>query len=107
MTSRILIVDDHALIREALRGVLNELRPDATVLEAADCGHAMRLVVDHPDVTLILLDLNLPDRDGFAMLTELRQRYPAVSVIVLSAFHDRANVVKALDLRGAAAKCRN
>jgi DNA-binding NarL/FixJ family response regulator len=95
---KILVVDDHVLIREALRGVLNELKPDAAVLEAADCRQAMRLVAEQPDVSLILLDLNLPDRDGLAVLAELRTRYPAVSVVVLSAFHERANVVKALDL---------
>jgi DNA-binding NarL/FixJ family response regulator len=95
---KILVVDDHALIREALRGVLTELKPDATALEAADCRQAMQLVAEQPDVTLILLDLHLPDRDGFAVLSELRARYPAISVVVLSAFHERANVVKALDL---------
>jgi len=95
---KILIVDDHVLIREALRGVLNQLKPDATVLEAADCRQAMRLVAEDPDLSLVLLDLNLPDRDGFAVLSELRTRYPALSVVVLSGFHERANVVKALDL---------
>jgi len=95
---RILVVDDHALIREALRGILNELKDDATVLEAADGRQAMRFIEDHPDVGLILLDLNLPDRDGFAVLRELRVTYPAISIVVLSAFHDRRNVMKALDL---------
>jgi DNA-binding NarL/FixJ family response regulator len=55
----------------------------------------MEAVASHPD---ILLDLNLPDRDGFSMLAELRERNPAVSVVVLSATQDRANVMKALDL---------
>jgi len=93
---KILLVDDHALIRDALSGVLKELKPEARVLEAANCRQAMQLIAEQPQ--LILLDLNLPDRDGFAMLAELRSRYPTISVIVLSAFHDRENVVKALDL---------
>jgi DNA-binding NarL/FixJ family response regulator len=95
---KILVIDDHVLMREALRGVLKELNADATVLEAPDCGQAMGLVVEHPDLALILLDLSLPDRDGFAVLAELRQRHPAISVVVHSGFHDRANVVRALDL---------
>jgi DNA-binding NarL/FixJ family response regulator len=95
---KILVVDDHGLIREALRGVLKELRPDALVLEASDCGKAMGLVVEHPDLGLILLDLSLPDRDGFSVLAELRERYPAISIVVLSAMQDRDNVVRALDL---------
>src|SRR5262249_38238560 len=41
---------------------------------------------------------NLPDRDGLAVLSELRQRYATISVVVLSSFHDRDNVLRALDL---------
>jgi DNA-binding NarL/FixJ family response regulator len=94
---KILVVDDHVLIREALHGVLKELRADAVVLEASDSRGALQVVADHPDVTLIVLDLSLPDRDGFALLAELRQRFPAISVVVLSGFPDRANVTRALD----------
>ncbi len=95
---KILVVDDHVLIREAMRGVLKELRDDAIVTEAPDCRRAMRLVDENPDVALILLDLNLPDRDGFAVLADLRERYPAIPVVVMSAHHERDNVVRALDL---------
>ena len=94
---KILVVDDHVLIREAVRGVLKELKPDADVLEASDSRQAMQVIADHPDLALLLLDLNLPDRDGFELLAELRQRHPATSIVVLSGFHDRANVVRALD----------
>jgi DNA-binding NarL/FixJ family response regulator len=95
---KILVVDDHVLIREALRGVLKELRPDAAVLEGSDCRQAMQFIAEHADIGLILLDLNLPGRDGFSMLAELGERYPATSVVVLSAQQDRGSVVKALDL---------
>lgn len=95
---KILVVDDHVLIREALRGVLTELKADATVVEAPDSKQAMLRIEQHPDLELILLDLNLPDRNGFAVLGELRERYPAISVVVLSAQHDRDSVARALDL---------
>jgi DNA-binding NarL/FixJ family response regulator len=95
---KVLLVDDHALIRDALRGVLKELTEDAIVLEASDCRQAMRLIEGHPDLHLILLDLNLPDRDGFVVLADLRKRYATISLVVLSAFHDRDNVLRALDL---------
>jgi len=94
----ILVVDDHVLIREALRGVLKEVKGDAVVLEASSCRQAMEVIAQHPNLDLILLDLNLPDRDGFSMLTELGERFPAISVVVLSAQQDRASVVRALDL---------
>jgi DNA-binding NarL/FixJ family response regulator len=95
---KLLVVDDHALIREALRVVLKELRNEATILEAANSREAMQRIAEHPDLELVLLDLRLPDRDGFDVLAELRERYPAISVVVLSAQNDRASVAKALDL---------
>jgi len=95
---KILIVDDHALIRDALRGVLKDLAQETTVLEAADSHHAMRLVEAHPDLHLILLDLNLPDRDGFAVLADLRSHHATISLVVLSASQDRDSILKAIDL---------
>lgn len=94
---KFLVVDDHALIREALRGVLIELQSDAVVLEAGTCSEAMTLVNQHADLSLMLLDLKLPDRDGFDAMVELRDHHPALSVVMLSAFNDRENVIKALD----------
>ena len=58
----------------------------------------MQVLGEQPDVALILLDLSLPDRDGLDLLAEVRERYPAISVVVLSALADRANVVRALEL---------
>jgi len=95
---KILLVDDHALIRDALRGIVKELAPDAAVLEAADSRQAMHLVKANPDLHLILLDLNLPDRDGFAVLADLRSHYATISCVVLSASQDRGSIVKAMDL---------
>ena len=95
---KILIVDDHALIRDALRGVLKELAQDATVLEAADSRQATRLIEANPDLHLILLDLNLPDRNGFAVLADLRRQHATISLVVLSASEDRDSILKAIDL---------
>jgi DNA-binding NarL/FixJ family response regulator len=94
---KFLVVDDHELIREAMRGTLAELDSEAAILEAADSREAMRLIEEHPDLDLILLDLNLPDRDGFSVLSELRKSHPAISVVVMSAQQDHAIVVKALN----------
>jgi len=95
---KVLLVDDHVLIREALRGVLTELRGDACVLEAADCRQTRQLVEQHHDLDLILLDLTLPDGDGFSVLAELRERYPSIAVVVLSASDDRGDMARALDI---------
>jgi len=95
---KILVVDDHVLIREALRSVFMELQSDATVLEAADCDLTLRLIEQTADLDLAVIDLNLPDRDGFSLLAELRQRHPLLPVVVLSALNDQASIMRALDL---------
>ena len=95
---KILVIDDHGLICEALQGVLREWRHDAAILEASDCRQAMELIEEHTDLELVLLDLNLPDGDGFHVLADLQERYPAISVVVLSASNDRDSVLRALDL---------
>jgi DNA-binding NarL/FixJ family response regulator len=95
---KFLLVDDHTLIREAVRGVLRELDDDATILEAPRWGEAARLLAEHSDLALLLLDLGLPDRDGFVALGEARARHPKVPIVILSGSCDRASVEKALAL---------
>lgn len=95
---KILVIDDHLLIREALHGVLTELRDDAIVLDASDSQQAMRCVTATADLDLILLDLKLPDGSGFDLLVELRDRFPAVAVVVLSASNRRDDITRALEL---------
>src|SRR5947208_882842 len=95
---KILIVDDHALIREALRAVLKQLKHKSVIVEASNSSQAMHMVEEHPDLSLILLDINLPDRDGFSVLGELRDRYATIAIIVLSALDDQDKVKRAFKL---------
>ena len=78
---KFLLIDDHALIREALQNVLEELACDATILEAANCRQALILIEQHADLEVILLDLNLPDGDGFNLLAQLREHLPQVGAV--------------------------
>src|SRR5690606_12617768 len=95
---KILVVDDHVLIREALRGVLKELKGDLAIVEAQDSRQAEQFLAENPDIELALLDLHLPDRSGLDLLRELRDRYPAISVIMLSASNERDDIARALEL---------
>ena len=95
---KVLIVDDHTLIREALHAVLKELKREAVILEASSSREAMHIVEEHPDISLILLDINLPDRDGFSVLCELRQRYATIAIVILSSSDDQDTVRRAFKL---------
>jgi DNA-binding NarL/FixJ family response regulator len=95
---KVLIVDDHALIREALYAVLRQVKREAVIFEASSSRQAMDVVEEHPDISLILLDINLPDRDGFSVLRELRDRYPTIAIIILSSSNDQDTVKRAFRL---------
>ncbi|MBR1132772.1 response regulator [Bradyrhizobium iriomotense] len=95
---KVLIVDDHTLIREALHAVLKQLKREAIILEASNSREAMHIVEEHPDIGLILLDINLPDRDGFSVLRELRNRYATIAIIILSSSDDQDTVRRAFKL---------
>lgn len=94
---KILVVDDHPLVREGLREHLRQLDTEANVLEAGSSKEALTLAAEHDDLDLILLDFRLPDSNGFSALSTLRERHPGVPVVVLSAHDDRQTVLEALD----------
>ncbi len=94
---KILVIDDHPLIQEALAHVLVELDPELNLVQACDASDTHAALSRHPDIDLALLDLALPGRDGFELLAELRSEWPDIPVLVLSATHDRATIEAALD----------
>jgi len=83
--AKILIVEDHALVREALVHVLRALE-DLRIEEAASGAQALEILQNDASFDLILLDLALPGMDGFACMKQLKRYYPAVPVVILSAF---------------------
>lgn len=95
---KVLVVDDHALIREALHSVLKQLNREAAIFDASNGHQAMCIVEEHPDISLILLDINLPDRDGFSVLRELRERYATIAIVILSSSDDQDTVKRAFKL---------
>ncbi len=96
---RILVIEDHALVREGLLLALRALEEPgsaAEILGAHDADEATRLLEANEDFDLALLDLMLPGTGGLAFLGVMRKRYPHVPVLVLSALDDADTVAKAM-----------
>lgn len=93
----ILLVDDHSLFREGMRHVLQQLEPDITVFEANQAQSALNAFDDHPNIDLVLLDLNLPGVNGFEILKQIKAKSHDVAVIMLSASEDINDARQALD----------
>jgi DNA-binding NarL/FixJ family response regulator len=98
---KILVVDDHALVREGLRQVLKGLDEEVEVLEAAHCFRAFELAAQHPDLDLVLLDYHLPDMNGLDALAVFRKNHPELPIVMLSGSVNPQTVRQVLD-RGAA-----
>jgi DNA-binding NarL/FixJ family response regulator len=81
---KILVVDDHALVREGLRQVLKGLDDLVEVLEAPHCARAFELADLHPDLDLVLLDYHLPDLNGLDALQIFGKEHPELPIIMLS-----------------------
>lgn len=84
MILKILVVDDHALVREGLRQVLKGLDEQVEVLEAPHCARAFELAALHADLDLVLLDYHLPDMNGLDALDIFGRQHPELPIIMLS-----------------------
>jgi len=93
----ILIIDDHALVREGIALVIRSLRPDAGIVQA-DTGSAGIEAAQAARFDLVLLDLQLPDMPGFVALERFRAELPSTPCVVVSGLEDRDTVMRALDL---------
>ncbi len=93
---KILVIDDHPLVVDALAQLLPQIDPAMEVRAAMDPREAITVLDNEPDVSLVLLDLALPGARGLDFLGDLKLDYPGVPVVVLSATHDRATIMAAL-----------
>lgn len=92
---RLLIVDDHTIVREGLKAILAN-QPDFVVTaEAADAPGAMRELSKH-EVDLVLLDIGLPGRSGVDLLKQIKAEMPGMPVLVLSNYPEDQYAVRVI-----------
>ncbi|MCQ9375889.1 response regulator transcription factor [Methyloversatilis sp. XJ19-13] len=92
----ILVIDDHALVREGLAQTLSRLGGAFSVIEATDAAHALTLIDERDDIDLVITDLIMPGMNGFSLLATLRERDPSLPVLVVSALSDKPTVNRAM-----------
>ena len=95
---KLLIVDDHPVLREGIAALLRQAGPGAEVLQARDAAEGLALVEEHADLDAVVLDLMMPGMDGWQAISEFGRKRPDLPVIVLSSSEDPHDARKALAL---------
>lgn len=93
---KILIVDDHALVRRGMNYVVKEGFPDAEVVEAESSAVALQTLRGAADVDLALVDVRMPDLDGLELLRAIKAEWAEMPVIMLSTYDNAPYVRRAL-----------
>lgn len=97
-TVKLLIVDDHGLVREGLKAILGQSDLKAQCLEAWDEASIWHQITQHADIDIVLLDIQLPGLSGMELLKRIVKERPQLPIIMLSADHDSNTVSQALQL---------
>tara|TARA_B110001454_G_scaffold210555_1_gene225174 strand:+ start:1152 stop:1808 length:657 start_codon:yes stop_codon:yes gene_type:complete len=98
---RILIVDDHPLVRDGLRSLIAVTFDECDILEAANIEEALNTLSRQDEFDLVLLDFNVPDTSRLEGLKRIRSEYPMVPIVMVSGEFDR-NIVREAVAVGAA-----
>ncbi len=104
--SSLLVIDDHALVREGLAQALSRVPGVTSVAEAPDAEFALELLERRGEFDLVLLDLVLPGISGLSLLGVLHKRYPAMRVIVVSGLDGPEAVARARAAGAVAFVCK-
>ncbi|MBC6962998.1 MAG: DNA-binding response regulator, partial [Nitrosomonas sp.] len=92
---RVMITDDHAIVRQGLKQILSETG-DISVTGEAESGFQAMRVVRQQDFDVMLLDISLPDRNGLDVLKQIKKEYPELAVLMLSMHNESEFAIRAL-----------
>ncbi len=93
---RLVIVDDHPVVRDGLRGML-ESQPDFEVVGEASDGEAAVRITETLKPEIVLMDLRMPEMDGVTALREIKASNPQVQVLVLTTYDSDADILPAIE----------
>ncbi|HMV48730.1 MAG TPA: response regulator transcription factor [Blastocatellia bacterium] len=94
---KILIADDHAVVRRGLRQIIND-EPDFEVIGEAQNGQEVLELIDRNNCDVVVLDITMPDKNGLAVLQEAKMTHPQLPVLILSMHPEDQFAVRALKL---------
>ena len=97
----ILVADDHPLYRDALVSAIKNLGDQTEVIVSGTFDEAMQRLNDHPEMDLVLLDLNMPGSKGLSGLSQMRAQFASIPVIVVSATEDASIIRKSIAMGAA------
>ena len=92
---RLMIADDHAVVREGVKHIISEI-PDIVVAGEATNGSEVFAEIHKKDFDLLLLDIAMPGRDGLDILKEVKTQKPRLPVLILSMYREEQFVLRAL-----------
>jgi len=95
---KILLADDHKLVRAGLVLVLKQMDASVVLLEAGSGREAIEIAEAHSDLDLVLMDLDLPNGTGLEAMASINMKAPELPVVILSAIEDQSMVSRAMKL---------
>ena len=93
---KLLVVDDHPIFRQAIAGIIENEFKGSTIFQSESIQEAHQIIQEQGDLDLVLLDLNMPSTSGLSGLLELRNEYPTIPVVIISAENDKQQILQTI-----------
>jgi two-component system, NarL family, invasion response regulator UvrY len=91
---KVALADDHVLLRKGLAGVVDSFGDYEVIFEADNGKHFIEQIAKHGEPSIVLMDINMPEMDGYETAQWLREHYPLVNVLALSMYDNESAIIK-------------
>ncbi|MBF0500815.1 MAG: response regulator transcription factor [Candidatus Riflebacteria bacterium] len=103
---KILVVDDHPVVRRGIRHMVEEEQDMTVAAEASDGSEALS-ILEHQSCDIVMLDLTLPQESGFDVFEEIKARHPGLPVLIISMYSEEQAAVRAIKAGAAGYLCKD